>query len=136
MLRLFERRLHNLSVTPKLSLILSALIAIVWMCLTTFILDFKTSSFLSELQIDKLVHFSGGVAAAGILSLFLKFKFPKKLIIPVLFIGLIWEVWELTCLPSQFGIFTNNFYIWLFDTLGDLASDILGAFFWVKISKK
>lgn len=136
MLKLFKRRLRDLSATQKLSLILSALVAIVWMYSTTFFLDFETSYFLSELQIDKLVHFSGGVAAAGTLSLLFGFKFPKKIIISVLFIGLVWEVWELTCIQSQLDLSQSDFYIWFFDTLGDIVSDILGAFFWAKISKK
>ena len=136
MLKLFEKRLRDLSAIQKMSLILSALIAIIWMYLTTFFLTHQEISFLSRIQIDKLIHFSGGVSAAGILSLFFRLKSSKKLLIPVLFIGLVWEIWEVTCLPSQFDLFTNNFYIWLFDTLGDLVFDVLGAFFWAKISRK
>jgi hypothetical protein len=136
MLKSFEKRLRGLSATQASSLILSALIAIVWMYLTTFFLTPHETGFLSKLQIDKLIHFSGGLAAAGILFLALGLKFPKTIIISVLFIGLLWEIWELKYLSSQLNLFINNFYIWFFDTLGDLAADILGAIFWIKISRK
>lgn len=134
MLKILEQRLRNITKKQKILLIAATFIATLWLYLTFFLLEAEKTDFLSTLQIDKIIHFSGGIAAAGILFIFFNISPPIKLILSVLLIGLVWELWEFT-LPPHLEMFQKNFYVWFFDSLADLTLDILGAYLWIKVKK-
>lgn len=88
---------------------------------------------------DKLMHFSGGIAAAWFLAVWLghgltglgKLKSFVVIMGCVALIGVVWEFAEFLAnhLAADFPIFTRFFYGGdLKDTLSDIAMDITGAF--------
>ena len=116
-------------------MVLSVLSVFFW--LMAFWLTTKDQSeLLSELQIDKIIHFAGGFFSASVVFLALGNIRRAKLIVLVFAIGILWEIWELLFLPDQLARFRMEFVLWTADTLFDLVADILGAYFFAGLSEQ
>ena len=104
---------------------------LLWIANTTALkydLYFITSWF------DAISHTIGGVVVSGAIVYFLQsWRFPKEILVLVfvLFIGLIWEVFEL-----NMGL-TDTGAPWYFlDSVSDLLFDLLGAHIAYSFAKK
>ena len=128
-----HNRFRDLPWDVKFLFVVSFFIAFAWIFTTRFVFTQNQNDWLSEFQIDKIVHFSGGIFIAGIFSIYSNKTQRRLLIFWTLAVGILWEIWEILFFPDQYIRYQVHFLLWLTDTLGDIAADILGAYFLANI---
>lgn len=114
----------------------SGLATFFWIASTSWILGHDANEILAFLQVDKIIHFAGGVFVAGMLMIGGGILRRARLVIMVAIVGVLWEVWEIYFLPDQLIRFHSEFYLWLFDSALDFCADLLGAYFFCETTQK
>ena len=132
-IRTLRERFNGLSASPRALFIASVAIIFLWLAATFLVLNEAQVDFISGLQLDKMVHFGGGIFVAGFFYFAYAISDRRRGIYIVLAVGILWEIWELLFLPDQLSRFRHEFFWWLSDTAFDLVADILGAWFWVNL---
>lgn len=125
-------RFAELAFWQQVMLAIIGFCAILWLDAFSWFLDPQRAETITALQIDKVIHFIGGIFAAGLLFLTFNWRSRLVLILGALAIGMLWEIWEVIFLPDQLTRLHSNFLLWLFDSLFDLIADMLGAYFFAE----
>ncbi len=128
-----RKKFAVLSAAERLLIAFSAVAILLWLVATLLVLNEAQADFLSEYQVDKLVHFGGGVFAAAFLYLVFGLDKRKQTLYLIFFVGVLWEIFEILFLPDQLSRFRHEFLWWFSDTAFDLIADVLGAYFWVNL---
>lgn len=126
-----RKKFAVLSAAERLLIALSGATIFLWLVATLLVLNEAQAEFLSEYQVDKLVHFGGGIFVAVFLYLALGIYKRKTTLYFVFFVGILWEIFEIIFLPDQLSRFRYEFLWWFSDTAFDIIADVLGAYFWV-----
>ena len=132
-IRAFRERFNGSSLNKRALFIASVVIIFLWLAATLLVLNEAQVDFISALQLDKIVHFGGGVFVAGLFYFAYAVSDRRRNLYLILAVGILWEIWELLFLPDQLLRFRYAFLWWFSDTVFDLIADILGAWFWVNI---
>lgn len=98
--------------------------------LTLWVFSHETAEKVFMFQIDKIMHFAGGVFTAGVCTVAGFARTRTQFIICTLIIGVLWEIWEVAFLQDQRALFSLYYWAWFSDTALDLAADVLGAYWW------
>lgn len=128
-LKQFWERLEQFDERGKLLFVSSGIAVWAWLLLTLFILTKDQLYVISELQLDKIIHFAGGLFLAGILFFARAVSGRYFLLLAVFVAGALWEIWEVFFLPDQMVRALSEFPFWASDTFFDLVADVLGAYF-------
>ncbi|MDO8560744.1 MAG: hypothetical protein Q7R91_00840 [bacterium] len=128
-------RFNNFSIVERQLFMGVFFLMCLWLFLTLYFLNDNQADFLSEYQVDKIVHFSGGIFAAMLLFLFLGWGKAEKTryLYAALIIGVLWEIFEIIFLPDQLKRYRYAFNWWFADTSLDVVADVLGAYFGVSL---
>lgn len=106
---------------------------LLWLVLTDWVLPRGLFDLLTLLQVDKIIHFSGGAFVAGLLIVGSNIRGRMRITLLVAAVGILWEIWEIYFLPEQMVRFRREFFLWLSDSVLDFFSDMLGAYFFSKL---
>lgn len=128
-----RRKFDNLPPLQKKIFFIAAAVNFIWLA-TAFL--FRSRSLvdsLSEYQVDKLVHFGAGIFVAALLYLASGIEKRGQTLYLVFGVGVLWETFEILFLPDQLSRFRREFPWWFSDTIFDLITDVLGAYFWINL---
>lgn len=125
-------RFNELALWQKVMFAVIGFCILSWMIAFSWFMDPQTNEVISALQVDKIIHFLGGIFAAGLIFLSSGFRSKGLLFGLTVVIGILWEVWEVVFLPDQRMRLDTNFPLWLSDSSLDLVADFLGAYFLVE----
>lgn len=101
-----------------------------WIVGTLWVFSRGTSQRLSLLQLDKMMHFGGGICIAGLVTVLGLGTTRRHYLVWVFVVGVLWEIWEVAFLQDQQTLFSLYYWAWFSDTMLDLAADVLGAYRW------
>ena len=130
-----RERFQGLSAPTRAAFVLSIVLIFFWLATTLWFITKEQAEFLTKLQIDKIMHFAGGIFFAGFVFITSQGTRRSALIGSVFLAGILWEIWEVIFLPDQLARFRIEFVLWTADSLFDVAADILGAYFFYDLSE-
>ncbi len=88
-------------------------------------------SFITRYELDKFMHFLGGIFIAGTLFLIRRTSGLFSFVVIIFIIALSWEMIELIFDPKVAYFFGNNKYGWIIDMMKDIVFSFAGTlFFW------
>ncbi len=128
-----RKKFAGLPAAERLLVAISTAAILLWLVATLLVLNAAQADFLSEYQVDKMVHFGGGIFAAAFFYLVFGIYKRKKTLYLVFFVGVLWEIFEIIFLSDQLSRFRHEFLWWFSDTAFDLIADVIGAYFWTNL---
>ena len=108
-------------------------VMISWEVYVNFFASQATIRFITQYQIDKLVHALGGAFIVVIVNiLFGQTRFYTLLSV-IIAVSIFWEALEFLFDPQVAYFFDKNKVLWLEDSVGDLAAAVVGALVFRKL---
>ena len=108
-------------------------VMISWEVYVNFFASQATIRFITQYQIDKLVHALGGAFIVVIVNiLFGQTRFAVAFSV-IIAVSVFWEALELLLDPQVAYFFGKSKVLWLEDSVGDLAAAVVGALVFRKL---
>lgn len=134
-LRELRQRFYGFPPLLQRVFLTAAMFNCLWLLGTLWAFSRSTSQLLFALQLDKAMHFGGGIFVAGLVMMAGWAHERRQYLIWALAVGVLWEIWEVLFLADQREFFRMQFFGWFFDSGIDLVADMLGAYWWVNLGK-
>lgn len=109
---------------------------LLWEIYVNFFASQAAIRFITQYQIDKLIHALGGAFIVVVVNMFFGQTRFYTLLSVIIAVSIFWEAFELLLDPQVAYFFSKSKVLWFEDSVGDLVAAVVGAWVFIILFQK